>query len=918
MNWFPQPRIMGGIADCGRLISFAVLVPVFILRSPVRSGEPTGPLPPLDTILQPDGTLKVPPGFSGALDLHGWEMASSSKAQPRFVRAHQPSRHGPSPASPGDENWDGRFPGPPGVNGLVRAAAVAPNGDVYVGGDFTMAINSSGNYFPANHIARWDGSGWSALGSGVNNSVNALAVSRQGVVFVGGAFTSAGATAATSVARWDGTNWSALGTGMNSTVLSMSVVGDDLYVGGYFTMAGAVNAGGVAKWNGTAWSPLGGGLSGSQFGLALANAIAVGLRGEIYVAGMFRSAGGVVANNIARWDGSSWSALGSGVGDPSNYDQISALALSDTGELFVGGSFSKAGGVSAYNLAKWDGRNWSALGGELSGPVLAVSVRGSDVFVGGYFSGVGTGRDVARIARWDGEAWSGLDTGVGGAGFGFVDVITVDLRGAIFAGGNFTEAGGARASYVAKWNEDHWSALSGGIGGVIYAAAVSLEGDLYVGGDFTAAGGLQANHIARWDGTNWWALSGGGHNGVDGPVDAIAVSGSLVFVGGDFTVAGGLPANHVAQWDGTNWTALATGVNDTVLALAVDGAGNLYAGGSFTSASGSAANSIARWDGLSWSALGSGLRFSLDAGYVRSIAVYDNQIFAGGDFDLAGESPAANVARWDGAHWSALGGGVSGPVNALVFLSDQLYVGGSFRSAENLAVNQVARWTGTNWSALGNGITSTYAYVLSLAVGTNGQLFVGGYFDQADHLPARRVARWDGTNWSGLGDGLGGAYPYAYALVSSGTTLYAGGSFDTAGNAGANGVAQWDGTQWQALVPGQSGRSDNSVNGTVNALLVVDGDVFVGGAFTRAGTVNATNIARWNGLAWSALGDGANNTIDAVAEAGNTLYGGLLDRSRRGMPCSFLISVTRPVGTLWIVPSTSRHRSIGSVRRRTP
>src|SRR5206468_8753866 len=151
-------------------------------------------------------------------------------------------------------------------------------------------------------------------------------------------------------------------------------------------------------------------------------------------------------------------------------NQISALAVSDTGELFAGGSFTKAGGVTANNLAKWDGRNWSALGGEITGPVLAVAVRGSDVYVGGYFSGLGAGRDIARIAQWDGQQWTRLDTGVGGAGFGHVDVITIDPQGAIYAGGNFTEAGGAGASFVAKWNGDNWSALSGGIGGVIYAA----------------------------------------------------------------------------------------------------------------------------------------------------------------------------------------------------------------------------------------------------------------------------------------------------------------------------------------------------------------------------------------------------------------------------------------------------------------
>jgi trimeric autotransporter adhesin len=787
-------------------------------------------------------------------------------------------------APPGDENWDGRFPGPPGVNGVVRAAAVGPNGEIYVGGDFTMAINSSGNYFPANHVARWDGSGWSALGSGVDNTVTALAVTPQGELFVGGYFTSAGAASANHVAKWNGANWSALGNGVNNLVYSVTAVGDDIYVGGYFDKAGNTTARGVAKWNGTTWSALGGGISGSQFSLATVNAIAAGPRGEIYIAGMFQSAGGVGANNIAKWDGGSWSALGGGIGDPNNYVQINALAVGDTGELFVGGYFRSAGGVSANNLAKWDGRNWSALGDGVFATVLAVAVSGPNVYAGGYFSGVGNGGNISRIARWDGSQWTGLDTGVGGAGFAYVDVIAVDANANVYAGGNFTAAGPTEASFVARWNGDNWSALSGGINGVVYASAVSPLGALYVGGDFTAAGGVQANHIARWDGTNWSPLISGSYNGVDGPVDAIVVSGNRVFVGGEFTVAGGVPANHVAQWDGTNWTALATGVDDSVLALAADNGGNLYAGGRFANAGGSQANSIARWDGVSWSALGGGLQFTEGTGFVRSIAIRSGEIFAGGDFDSAGGSPAANVARWDGANWSALGSGLSGPVNALVYVNDQLYAGGSFLSAGGLTANQIARWNGTNWSTLGGGITSGYAYVLSLAAGTNGELFVGGYFDQANHLPANRIARWDGTNWAGLGAGLGGAYPYAYTLATQGATLFVGGSFDTAGGAGASRVARWDATQWQPLVPGQSTRPDNFVNGTINALVVVDGDVYVGGAFTRAGTVIATNIARWNGLTWSSVGGGLTglnySAVDAMAISGGDLYvGGSFSRA---------------------------------------
>ena len=77
-----------------------------------------------------------------------------------------------------------------------------------------------------------------------------------------------------------------------------------------------------------------------------------------------------------------------------------------------------------------------------------------------------------------------------------------------------------------------------------------------------------------------------------------------LYAGGFFTTAGGVSANYIAKWDGSSWSALGSGIDNLVLALAVDGAGNLYAGGSFTTAGGVIANNIAKWDGSGWSALG--------------------------------------------------------------------------------------------------------------------------------------------------------------------------------------------------------------------------------------------------------------------------------------------------------------------------
>ncbi len=83
-----------------------------------------------------------------------------------------------------DANWIS-MGGIPGANGRVSAAAADGSGNLYIGGEFTLA----GDVFATN-IAKWNGSRWSALGSGVDNSVSALAVLGPDLD-VGGPFTAA-------------------------------------------------------------------------------------------------------------------------------------------------------------------------------------------------------------------------------------------------------------------------------------------------------------------------------------------------------------------------------------------------------------------------------------------------------------------------------------------------------------------------------------------------------------------------------------------------------------------------------------------------------------------------------------------------------------------------------------------------------
>jgi hypothetical protein len=158
----------------------------------------------------------------------------------------------------GDANWVNMacLGNPDHLNGLVKAADVDGSGNLYIGGYFTSVGETV-----TNRIAKWNGGSWTTLGLGMNGGVEVLAVSGSDV-YAGGVFTrttNSGGMAVTvnGIAKWNGSTWSALGSGMNGPVYGLRMLGTDLYAGGDFTTAGGSGATNIAKWNGSSWSALG-------------------------------------------------------------------------------------------------------------------------------------------------------------------------------------------------------------------------------------------------------------------------------------------------------------------------------------------------------------------------------------------------------------------------------------------------------------------------------------------------------------------------------------------------------------------------------------------------------------------------------------------------------------------------------------
>ena len=787
-----------------------------------------------------------------------------------------------------DANWTS-MGGFPGVNSGVGAVAVDGLGNVYVGGSFSIA----GEVFATN-IAKWDGNSWSALGSGVDapgppfygGAVNVLAASGTNL-YVGGVFTTAGGIAANNIAKWDGSSWSALGSGLNSNVFALAVSGDDLYAGGWFTSAGGTAARNIAKWDGSSWSALGSGIAELQAeeGEELpysSGVYALAISGtDLFVGGNFITAGGIAAANIARWDGSNWSALGAGVRDPDDFPYdlgVHALTFSGT-DLYAGGRFTMAGGIAASNIARWNGSSWSSLGLGVNGRVDALAVLSGELCAGGEFNSAGGVPTSAGIAKWNGSVWSALGDGV----FGNQSVGGMAVSGtSLYVGGFFTEIDGIGAWCIARWNGNNWSALGSGteIGGGV-SVLVVWEGELYAGGTFSRPGGISG--IAKWEGNGWSALG----TGVNGSVDALAVSGGDLYVGGFFSMAGGVPANSIAKWNGSSWSALGDGVFDGadpfgrghVYALAVSGT-SLYAAGDFFLAGNVAVGGIAKWDGSSWSALGAGVSSSFDPffgrGIVSALALSGDDLFAGGWFTSAGGAPATNIAKWDGNSWSALGSGVDAPdppfyggdVLALAVSGTNLYVGGVITTAGSIAANSIAKWDGSSWSKLGMGMEDSYFPVVRALALSGSDLYAGGDFSTAGGAPAGGVAKWDGSRWTALGSGtaygVGRTLGGVKALAVSGSDLYAGGLFHVAGGKVASFIAR------AYLVAPPGGVTDSVAFSSGTATIR-----FYGNPGHLFDVQRATDLNNWQTVSTSPLApapDGSFTFVDTNAPPGHAFY----------------------------------------------
>ena len=362
-------------------------------------------------------------------------------------------------------------------------------------------------------------------------------------VYIGGSFTTIGGVAAPRVVKAvigpDSIEYIPLGSGLsNAECYALASFQGSLFAAGYFDLAGGVaGTAKLARWDGTAWQSVGALLEGSLnqlWGLTVWDS---GQGPNLYVAGNYTNIGGSGANFFARFDGTTFHPVGSApiAGNVPLIVFTSHVHDDGTGQaLYIGGRFTSVDGVPANRIARWNGTSWSAVGTGMLGSGSTPSVNtmvtfddgtGPALYAGGQTFTTAGGVPANRVAKWNGTSWSAVGDGFANGIVWKLAVYNDGAGDALYAFGTFTASGATPINRMAKWNGTSWEQWGGGASGTVFnalpIAGASGSGDsILVSGQFTTIGADTRIRVALHQGCPGDSATSGDLNG-DGSVNGV-------------------------------------------------------------------------------------------------------------------------------------------------------------------------------------------------------------------------------------------------------------------------------------------------------------------------------------------------------------------------------------------------------------
>jgi hypothetical protein len=463
-------------------------------------------------------------------------------------------------------------------------------------------------------------------------------------------------------------------------------------------------------------------------------------------------------------------------------------------------------------------------------------------------------------------------------------------NGQLYVSGDFGTIAGQPQPFLAALSPTNgallpWNpGLDQGVNGSCLAGSL-----LYIGGDFSQAAGSPRSRLACFDLSGTVPALTAWNPGANGSVERITATASLAYAAGAFTVAGGQARNYFVEMDTVSGTATGFDAQVPALptnqgwALALDG-GHLFIGGTFASAGGAPRSNAACFD---LPTVGSGAldvwQANTDTGPVETLLRDSASLYLGGSFAQVNGVIRHNLARVDAVSgtvdaWDPC---VGGPVDGLcLFGTGQLLVQGLFWQAGGVDRQGLACLD------LATGLPDPFRCDLTRSAGTASAkalalagtvLMVGGAFDMASGTARSNLVAVDAGSgtlvaWAPNPDGEVRAL--AVATTGSSSTVYLGGAFANASGAARAALAAFNFT-------GESGGGgitafNPGCDGSVQALLLNGGDLYVGGSFGVLGGASRANLGAVDAAGGSAVAfdPEPNSSVFALAGNAGALYAG--------------------------------------------
>ncbi|MBV6443469.1 MAG: hypothetical protein EPGJADBJ_05225 [Saprospiraceae bacterium] len=422
--------------------------------------------------------------------------------------------------------------------------------------------------------------------------------------------------------------------------------------------------------------------------------------GRVYIGGYLKGIGGLETRSIAQLDNGVWKKL---AGDPDAIWKTTTMG----NDLYAVGLYATTNG----GVLHWDGAQWDTLGAGLVGGTYVSSLE----WAAGYLW-LSTGNGI--LLRWNNSFWDTISLPADIKPYGLKS-----LGDTLFAWGNATSNGSYALTY---FSDGEWTILPQTNN---YETIYDVE--RWQQQIFMAKG----RRVFKWNGNSWDEFYT-----IDSPGEIQFLTGIQENL---FVCTRSFNTYRIEQLDANASSTLIGSIENAPLGVRVAASinGELWIGGDFSYIDDKFVGGLARFTGTEWISPGYAIG---NQGGAYGFCLYKDtlagDLYVGGGFDYAGTLYAANIARWDGDQWHAMGTGLNNRVRKIFRYQGQLYAAGSFTESGGQPCPYLARWTGSNWQAVLPALDGAVRDVIEW----NGKLYVAGEFDH----PFPGLMTFDGSNWA--------------------------------------------------------------------------------------------------------------------------------------------------------------------------